>query len=266
MQILAWVGSALRVSRTDEIQYSDVITQYTDDKTGDFKMSFTTENLIAAEKICWYPLFLNPVIGKGWLVPPRDHAEKGLEILIQLMAELAGAYHVVEFEGGIVIKGFSTMLVPIERHKDSIQWHLIYNDIGTSIQYPDVRAKYPNRMKLDRVDHESLQITRAFLGWWQSSIVNLGTPFIHYENIKRSRAPPAKTTMKITGGSIGFAHFGSATLNYVLGRKDIRFHVAQSGRLEQILDAADILPICLYDVAHEKGWLVLVMDVLLHIA
>lgn len=86
------------------------------------------------------------------------------------------------------------MLVPNERHKDSIQWHLIYNDTGASIQYSNLRLRCPNRMKLDTVDHESLQNTRTFLGWWPTSIVNLGTQDVRYENIKSSKAPPAKTT------------------------------------------------------------------------
>jgi hypothetical protein len=263
--MMAWIGCALRSSTTTEIQYSDAIISYKGDLTSTIEISFATIPLISTEKSCWMPLFLNPVIARGWPVPPRDNAEIGLEIPLQLMAELAGAYHAVEFEGGILMKGFSTILVPVECHNGSIQWHLIYNDTETSIQYSDAKSRCSNRMKLDKVDHKLLQTTRAFLGWWRTSTLNLGTKNVRYEDIRSSKASPAKTTMKVTGGSIGFTHFGSATLNYVLGQKDIRFHVARSGRLEQILDAADLLPICLYDIAEKRGWLVLASDLLLHI-
>lgn len=44
-----------------------------------------------------------------------QHGEMSLEIPIDVMAGIAGARHAVEFKGGVALKGFSTVLVLIER-------------------------------------------------------------------------------------------------------------------------------------------------------
>lgn len=65
-------------------------------------------------------LFNDVVIASGFPVPERL-GETGLKAPIEIMAALAGASHAVEYEGSVVLKGFSSLLVPIKRHGDSVQ-------------------------------------------------------------------------------------------------------------------------------------------------
>lgn len=66
------------------------------------------------EESCWLNLYSNPILATGFH-PVRERGVDyiGLEMSLEFMADLCGARHIVEFGGGIVIKGFSAMLLPI---------------------------------------------------------------------------------------------------------------------------------------------------------
>lgn len=52
----------------------------------------------------------------------------GLEIAFDMMVHLASAENYYPIDGGIILLGFFTAVVPIRRHQDSntIQWHFEY--------------------------------------------------------------------------------------------------------------------------------------------
>lgn len=157
------MGAALRISATDQVEYSVIIPA--DFIDGTFYMRFRTEPLPEGEDSCWYPLFVNPVIAQGFPTAPRKHHEAGLEIPIEMMMALGGARYAVDFEGGLLLKGLSSMFVPTKRYEESIQWHLIHHTCKSRLTYSQVKIQCPNRALLDEVDHDSLHNTRTFLGW-----------------------------------------------------------------------------------------------------
>src|SRR5438034_1422270 len=75
--------------------------------------------------MCWYPLFVRSVIAVGFPIRERKQG-KGLEISPVVMASLAGVAFPVEYDGGLILKGLSTILIPAEPldADGAVQWHL----------------------------------------------------------------------------------------------------------------------------------------------
>ncbi|KAN0119354.1 hypothetical protein V8E51_001562 [Hyaloscypha variabilis] len=232
-QLFAWMGAAIHVSSNQQVQYSnfklDVAAQ------GKFEMKFETAPLEKDEQSCWYPLFVNPVIARGFPVPPRENNEVGLEVTLELMAVLTEVRYVIEYEGGLLLKGPVALYVPIKRHKNSIQWHFIhYNEPSTRMAYSEVKNHCP---------------------WWKASRTYLGTNDYDYKVIVYSTAAPCSRTAKVVGGALGFSKIGIG-MNISLGAKDSQLFLSRAGPLEQIMQWAEMMPILLYDVTEKRGWFV----------
>ena len=252
-QVLAWIGTAFQISDSGQVQYSEPCITHL--SPSHFSMEFLKTSLVDAERSCWLPLFYNPVIAKGFPIPRRNSHELGIEIPLEMMAALQGAEQAVEHGCGLLIKGFSSMLVPVNRQQDSIQWHLICNTDGRRIKYSDVRSMCPSRLLVDEFGHDDLMKTRAFLAWWKTSESYIGTDGISYEKVENSKAKRTSTQIKMTDISLGFQNWGMLSLNFRVGQKDRPRHVSKADRLEVILDAAEEMNTCLYDVACKRAWL-----------
>jgi hypothetical protein len=138
----------------------------------------------------------------------------GIELSTHLMAALTGARQVVEFDGGIVMKGFSTMFVPIKKQQDRIQWHLVTSDnLGTRLTYRDGIARCSDRAKIDQVSLEDIQTCRAIVGWCTKVTSIVGTPLADCENLNYSGAEDAGSNWTCSGGAVGVQQFGIGELN-----------------------------------------------------
>lgn len=127
-QSLAWLGCVLRTSQTDQIGRAQARICTREGAIGvEFELKFEVDALSVGEDSCWHDLFINPVIAYHFPILCRG-GELGLEISIPMMAALGGATRAVEFEGGLLLEGFSSAFVPLRRFGDSIQWHFIRND------------------------------------------------------------------------------------------------------------------------------------------
>jgi hypothetical protein len=262
-QILAWIGAAFRVSETAEVQYSEALITQTSLES--FAIDFVQTPLVEAEKICWLPLFYNPVIAKGFPIPKRDNQELGIEIPVSMMTALSGAEDAVEYGVGLILKGFSNMLVPVKRQRSSVQWHLVSNMDGRRMKYSEVKKRCPKRLSLDEFGHDELFKTRAFLAWWKASESYLGTSAIRYEDFSCSTAKRASKTVKLTDVSVGFQNWGTVNINFSIGQKDSPRRISRAGRLEVILDAADQMHVFLRDFGSKRNWLVSGTELLLHL-
>lgn len=264
------MGAALRVSDSQRIQYSTfdlepVGVRDAWDEPPQFKVTYGTSELSEQEQSCWLPVFTNSVIARGFPVPEREDGEQGVEVPLEIMAALGGARHATEFDGGLVLKGHSAMFVPVERHRHSIQWHLIRNSDEERMLYGQLRKERLKRAMLEEVDHESLRTTRAFLGWWKFSETHLGTGDAAYDSIDWSPAGEAKRPTRFSGGSIGFQTMITGQLNFIMGAKDGRLHFSQKAPFQRIIQCAEKTPIVLYDLADRRAWLVPALDVMLHV-
>jgi hypothetical protein len=89
-QILAWFGAAFRVSDSEEIRYSE--PYFTSRSPEHHLVKFVQTPLVDAERTCWLPLFYNPVIAKGFPIPPRTNHELGIEMPLEIMTALNGSH------------------------------------------------------------------------------------------------------------------------------------------------------------------------------
>ncbi|UNI23856.1 hypothetical protein JDV02_009649 [Purpureocillium takamizusanense] len=231
-----------------------------------FDIDSVYEPLLPTEDSCWLPLFDDAVIARSFPIPERGE-EMGLELGLDLMAAICGVRHAVEYENSVVLKGFSTMLVPVGKTADRVQWHLARNENADEpISYKTGIAQCKGRVGLDQLDVLSLPNTRAIVGWCSSAETSLGNPDYDYANIDYSKAKAARLEPRLEGGSFGFQHFGMAKFDFRLGRRDIKFHYLREGPFRSIVSAAERTPVALYDTTERRGWLVPATALLLHIA
>ena len=269
LQQAVWMGTALRISRNEQVQYScfglSISTPRDRSFCSSFSVIFDVSELSEGKESCWLPLFTNAVIAQGFSVPGREPWELGLEIPLETMAALGGVRHVTDFEGGLVLKGHSAMFVPIKRFHKSIQWHLIRRCDEQRLFYRDVSTECPIRAMLDEVDHATLENTRAFLGWWKSAETYLGTADSAYGSIDWSPASEARRSTRMAGANLGFQTMLTGQISFVLGAKDGRLHFSQKGPFQRIVQCAEKMPVALYDTADRRAWFVPALDMMLHV-
>ena len=269
VQLLVWMGAALRTSRDGKIQFCESTLERNfnlqDMYVTTFDVIYHTSPSCKEDQSCWLPLFTNPVIAHGFPTAIRNNHEVGLEIPLEMMAALGGARHAVVYEGGLVLKGHSALFVPMKRHEESVQWHLIRGNDDDRISYREASVQCPNRVLLEDLDHEALRTTRAYLGWWKKAEIHLGTADADYESIDWSPAGEAKRPPRLSGANIGFQTIMTSQINFIPGAKDGRLHFSQKGPFQRVVQRAEKNPVVLYDVEDRRAWLVTALDVMLHV-
>jgi hypothetical protein len=264
-QQLAWLGASLRHSPDDGLMNSEAQVNTVLTTKAVFEITFTMSPLNKNESSCWHSLFTGSVIAKGFPIAERGQ-EIGLEIPLKMMAALTGVRHAVEYEGGILLKGYSSAFLPVKRYKDSIQWHYIENDEDVRLPYWAVEARCPGRAILEEVSMDSLKNTRAFVGWWGTTETHLGTETANYENIDWSASDQVGRPLKASGATLGFQQILTGEVNFSLGARDGKLHIERKGPYQRIVQCAARSPVVLYDYCEKRAWLVPSSAVILHIA
>ncbi|KIW33448.1 uncharacterized protein PV07_00300 [Cladophialophora immunda] len=262
VQMLAWAGAA--ISSSDDIENVAYCHPDLTVSRGVVELDFQKRSLPANTDSCWIPLFSGASIAYDFPIPRRQD-EVGLEIPLQILAALLGAVRAVEYDGGVVIKGFSSMIIPTERTGEIVQWHLVANaNFAQRLSYRDGLERCPRRALMDQVDFECLQKTRAVLGWCSATRCLLGSRDADYGSIDYSGAKEAGRSFNFAGGTLGFQQFGVAQLDFTLGPKDGKCHFQRTGPYQRIVSAAEKTLVVLYDTSDERGWLVPASEVILH--
>ncbi|KAF2139010.1 uncharacterized protein K452DRAFT_310970 [Aplosporella prunicola CBS 121167] len=236
-QQFCWLGAALGASGPEEqIHYAESSIAYFE-RSSVFAIWFDTKPLRPDENCCWLPLFGNAVIAAGFPIPPRQ-GEIGLEVSVDTIAGILGIQHAVEYNGGVVMKGFSSLLVPVAKNDRTIQWHLITNESpDIRLSYQDGLRRCKDRLMRDVVGLDAIRTTRAIVGW-----------------------------INFTGATLGFQQFGVGQADFALGAKDGKCHFQRNGPYKNIISAAEKTPVVLYDTFERRAWLVPAANVILHLA
>jgi hypothetical protein len=109
---------------------------------------------------CWHDMFRNPVLVSGYPILSRHEPGLGLEMPLNMIAELAGSKRVNDFDGNVFIKGFSTMLIAARMTRDLVTWHYFYNSEGKRISYLDHALR-----GVDKISLLQLGTARHVVGW-----------------------------------------------------------------------------------------------------
>ncbi|KAL8646118.1 MAG: hypothetical protein Q9210_006313 [Variospora velana] len=180
---------------------------------------------------------------------------------------------VVEFQGGMVLKGLSTVLIPIRRcdQGTTIQWHLFHTDLpdgSLDLKDPETGAKDINFLKVN--DPAVLFEAKAYLGWCKPAMILLGTSEADYGSIGWSAPAPEPSRVAVSGFSIGLSSAGlgifgpSATLNFAVAKAQRTRFMDIEQQLKDRLSLSISKPALVYDTLTQRGWLVPTTSLLLH--
>jgi hypothetical protein len=283
VEAIAWICATIRDSPVEELSYSDVrwIIRASSDTSGDIQPIFKLRlsHLEPIEPVnnttCWHYLFTHTVIARTHNIPNREDGGRGLEIAFELMADLASIEHCVVYKGGLVLVGYSTLLLPLNEHIGfSVQWHLdVCEDRRICLTNADrfLTSKLLRLVDKGLEELKELAASRAFLGWCPSVKVTLGTNHHSTSDVTWSHAKPVGHTLERENVNVG-AQLAISAISFVkasfTGSFQARFknnsrRFTKERSYRTILSQASE-PVIVYDTSSRQAWLVPELSLVLH--
>lgn len=150
---------------------------------------------------------------------------EGLELSFELMCTVCGLHCEDIEDGGLVLFGSQSLVYPVAKEQDSVQWHFQAWDRESTSSF----LLPKKRLYVD--DLESLRAAKKhFLGLWNDPVVTLGTDLQKGSEITWSSAKRIEKETSHQGYSVGM----SFTLPKLFGFKlDHNFVFAKS-RIPQV--------------------------------
>ncbi|KAL8851777.1 MAG: hypothetical protein Q9221_003291 [Calogaya cf. arnoldii] len=221
---------------------------------------------LSGSTMCWPPLLAHTPVAVGFPIPQRKEG-LGLELPPLLLARLAGIVMVVEFQGGLILKGLSTALIPVNYCDGgaAIQWHLLRTKSADGFQN-DLEYK---EGFLTFQDPTILFQKKAYLGWCKDTSILLGTSVFDYPAVSWSTSTPERSKVTVSGFSLGLASNGlgffgpSATMNFTIAKSQRTRYMDIEQQLEDRLKLSVTKPALVYDTSTQRAWLVPVTCLLL---
>lgn len=138
------------------------------------KLTECSDQDLEPQTRCWTGLFHSGIIA---FRPLEREWGAGLEIPFDMLLDLSGVENVYHIEGGIVLVGFFTALVPISRDEDtnSIQWHFeeVDGSSGELLKPYCLPSMLEDWYKSQ--DINMLRTSKCFVGWFARANILLGT-------------------------------------------------------------------------------------------
>ena len=131
----------------------------------DFELATSQDIILGSPGFCWARLFRNPLLVTNYPVRPRDMPNTGLEISLDLMAEVIRSRQLTSIGGRIMLKGFCSLLVATAEAGDAVLWHYIYNSTSERISYNDPRLESIHNGMPEGIALEGLEARRHIVGW-----------------------------------------------------------------------------------------------------
>lgn len=171
-EILAWLGSACANPEKKEVlTYTkpvfSVLEPISKLKDGSWQNSLLIQfehqshETLDGARTCWRGLFGGMNIADGFPIARRKHKEAGLEIALNVMAELGDSRRANMFDQRLVLKGFSSLFVATAHIASSTIWHFCSCDANDRMSYM-AAIEFVER---DVANITSLQSARHFVGW-----------------------------------------------------------------------------------------------------
>ncbi|PGH14217.1 hypothetical protein AJ79_03190 [Helicocarpus griseus UAMH5409] len=261
---LAWLGAALTSAQYE----SGVVccTPYIDhwhrqpDKSLTLDLKFkqrkASTGILSPNGQCWHNVFRNPTVVKGYPIRRRADAGTGLEMSLDIMADLAQAKRITQFKEKSLIKGFSTMLVPTKFEDGVINWHLLYHRDGSQISYLENSGPYVPGISVSAISNAR----RHILGWCSEVKYNAGAADAAY-SVRPSRLRGPQEGCRFGEFSIVRGEVVKAS-QHAAGQRD------KPGSIPRSLSSLKNLHsrfVVLWDEKDKRGWLVNGTSALLHL-
>jgi hypothetical protein len=184
------------------------------------------------------------------------------------MVQLAAVEIPVFVDGGIVLVGYQTALVPISVSDNSIQWHLETNKTGPINPY---NLEITQKGWFKHQDWETFKNTRCFVGWCPFVHINLGTSILADE-VCWSDSKTQKRTLRWSGISLGGQAITAnpvqigitAQANFSFTTNKINF--TPSNNFAKLLKYTSKEVAAIIDCRRGRSWLAPKLSLMLHMA
>ncbi|CAH0047772.1 unnamed protein product, partial [Clonostachys solani] len=280
---LGWLGSALRPSELAQgvVDCEPWIWSVNIDGQSTHKGNITTyatcrikfhiSEMDSSDPLlsgfCWASMFQNPVIVAGYPIRHRDQGDTGLEIPLEVMAELVQSNQVFNMDGNIMLKGFCSLLVVTALDADAIIWHFLFNADGKRISYCDARLEGPEGMRISTpkgLELKDLETRRHIVGWCSHVREFTGHPQAGF-GVQRSILPPFPNSFVIDKL---YVESGSGLIGGISvspGKRDKPLRLARERGFSRMLAWIYAQSLVLVDVDDRRAWLVDGASCLLHL-
>ncbi|KAK0644616.1 hypothetical protein B0T16DRAFT_392934 [Cercophora newfieldiana] len=276
VQILAWLGSALRESSGPEIRCGTTHIRMDDkapqrDSSVQFLLNFSDEKISSPHTAgpldsgCWLTGILNnPVVARGFPTLLRPADAMGLETPLGIMALLVDTPFLTIFSNRAMLKGFNAAVFPTSYAESHVQWHFILNMDASRLRYSDERmTRSPECVAAQMT--ASMGTSRHFLGWTSATMYNIGSPFANYDigwSSPEFVGPGCALEKIIISGGPGFLSVGAECS---VGRKDKSPVIKRYTGYFESLGGLSSAYIVLYDIRDHRAWLSNGVHTLLHL-
>jgi ankyrin repeat protein len=198
----AFVTIATSENRTEALSEIRKFSMYVDQPT--LVIAWELERkIVVSDTLCWKRLIHAAYVAEGERLD-REQPGVGLKMSFQLMVELAAVEREILYDGGIVLTGYDTAVVPTGKVDESVQWHVVYQEASERRSWfkSDGSCLFDvaNRVKETSLDELKGD---AYLGWGNEVNVTLGTDNIQLPGVERSPLKESGDQYVRTGYSRG---------------------------------------------------------------
>jgi hypothetical protein len=161
--LLCWLGAVCRASDSpDSRSYCTPVIRKTtvESEVQTYTISYPqrphdeVEDEEDSTPKSWQLLGRNPCIARGFPIPRRDQQQKGVEVPFTLMADLGCANSLNIYDDQLILKGISSMYVPVESGSSSLTWHFFPGVKKQRISWNKAfeKALFPRRTHVPTLD------------------------------------------------------------------------------------------------------------------
>lgn len=307
VEAISWLGAALRPTNSTPSGFSvsDINGSCEVSEDNSHKLSLRCwprlmDKVEAVTGPCWHSLFKNPTVvnyinqdSRPTLQTekPASSVGYGLKLKLRDLIALSGADLLMEYNGGLIYFGYSTILVPIcTLPSGDIQWHLL-RQIDADEMIPltmiDTDEVCRNRELIKEEDdnlfakkvaekEKAILFAKAhYVGLWPEALIALGTEGDHNYTALTHGAFSADKKVKISdtysatlGGTLTGPNFGlGRAAAYAPAQTTVDFNTKDRTFLK-ILKTFKKKAVLIYesDPARKRAWLVPKLSIVLHVA
>lgn len=161
-------------NRIEALNEITKVTKYVDQPT--LVIAWEPEReTVAFDTLCWRRLIHAAYIAEGERLD-QDPPGVGLNMSFQLMVELAAVEREIMYDGGIVLTGYDTAVVPTGKMDKSVQWHVVFQEESERRSWfkSDGSCLFDVENRVKETSLDALK-GEAYLGWGDEVNVTLGT-------------------------------------------------------------------------------------------
>ena len=258
LQQLQWLSACFQTGRQGKVSTSISELQKTD--VG-LQVTMNPPEAVS-EQSCWHSLLPGITIAAGFPIPARtSDAQKGIELPFYLMIKLAMIWYPLELQGGVILKGYSTALIPMARYQDAVQWHYMAIE-GDGEELTMEQLEEHSNLFVKGYSLEEMSKMRSFLGLFDDARVVACTKRIKFTNFKPSGSEFARRFLSMERAATLTAGFSKLALASVSMKwqlpKEPRVRVVdrQKVHLEALIRGSEKQVTLIYDETAEMGWMI----------